>query len=367
MGAYENKAWLQHYPEWVSKQLTYGEDTIVSRYNNGVKSHPGKKLTWFMGKELTYGEADDQVRRVASGLTSLGVKQGDRVAIALPNCPQHIISILAVQSLGATVVQHNPLYTAAELRPQFEDHGAKVAIVWDKVSHVYTELAQSTPLAKVVSVNMIDAMPWHLRTALRLPLGPLKKKRAELTGPAQGTIPWSQLLASEPSRALVQPSPDDVAFILYTSGTTGSPKGAPLTHRNVNANMVAGLEWFGRFGEQDERILAVLPLFHVYGLLLNFAVAFPVGAQIILVPAPQPELMFPAIEKTKPTMLPGVPTLYERISDWALENDKDITSIRYAFSGASTLPTATLDRWEKATRGRLVEGYGLTETSPILG
>lgn len=111
--------------------------------------------------------------------------------------------------------------------------------------------------------------------------------------------------------------------------------------------MVAGLEWFGRFGEQDERILAVLPLFHVYGLLLNFAVAFPVGAQIILVPAPQPELMFPAIEKTKPTMLPGVPTLYERISDWALENDKDITSIRYAFSGASTLPTATLDRWRK--------------------
>ena len=366
MGAFENKAWLQHYAEWTDRQLSYGDDTLVSRFNDAVAKHRNKKFTWFMGKELTYGEVEDQVRRVATGLSGLGVKQGDRVAIALPNCPQHVVSILAVHSLGATVVQHNPLYTAYELKDQFDDHGAKVVIAWDKAAPVYKELARTTQLEKVITVNMIDAMPWHLRTVLSLPLGSIKKKREELTGPAEGTIPFAQLLSNEPKRADVRVTQDDIAFILYTSGTTGAPKGAPLTHGNINANVVAGLEWFGNFGDQDERIFAVLPLFHVYGLTLNFAIGFAVGAQSILVPAPKPELMFSAIEKTKPTMLPGVPTLYERISDWAIDNNKDITSIRYSFSGAATLPTATLEKWEKVTGGRLVEGYGLTETAPIL-
>ena len=126
---------------------------------------------------------------------------------------------------------------------------------------------------------MIDAMPWHLRTVLSLPLGSIKKKREELTGPAEGTIPFAQLLSNEPKRADVRVTQDDIAFILYTSGTTGAPKGAPLTHGNINANVAAGLEWFGNFGEQDERIFAVLPLFHVYGLTLNFAIGFAVGAQ----------------------------------------------------------------------------------------
>ncbi|WP_115685394.1 long-chain-fatty-acid--CoA ligase [Corynebacterium senegalense] len=370
MGAFEERAWLRHYAEWTNPEPELGTHTLVSRFEESVRAHPRAKATWFMGAELTYAELAAQVRSVARGLTGLGVRRGDRVVIALPNCPQHVVSILAVHSLGATVVEHNPLYTAYELRNQVTDHGATVAIVWDKAAGVYRELAETTQLRTIVSVNMIDAMPWHLRTLLRLPVGSVKAKRAELSAPAPGTIPFATLLVSSDDGASaadnVEVTQEDTAFILYTSGTTGEPKGAPLTHGNLNANLVAGLEWLKGWGEKDEKILAVLPLFHVYGLLLNFSLALTDAAQIILVPAPKPELMFPAIEKTKPTMLPGVPTLYERIATWALENDKDVSSIRNSFSGAATLPTSTLELWEQATGGRLVEGYGLTETSPIL-
>ncbi|WP_342318928.1 long-chain-fatty-acid--CoA ligase [Corynebacterium mayonis] len=366
MAANEDKTWLRHYAEWTNPEPDLGDETLVSRFNHCAAAAPRAKATWFMGAELTYGELADQVYRVANSLAGLGVSAGDRVAIALPNCPQHVVSILAIHHLGATVVEHNPLYTAYELRDQFLDHGAKVAIVWDKAGAVYEELVRTTSLATVVSVNMIEAMPLPLRLALKVPLGALKKKRDELTAAAPGTIAFSQLLegANTPCESTV--TQEDVAFILYTSGTTGAPKGAPLTHGNLNSNLVAGLEWLKGWGDEDERILAVLPLFHVYGLLLNFSLALTDAAQIILVPAPKPELINSAIEKTKPTMLPGVPTLYERIASWALDNGKDVSSIRNAFSGAATLPTATVELWEQATGGRLVEGYGLTETSPIL-
>ncbi|MDY5786488.1 AMP-binding protein, partial [Corynebacterium sp.] len=366
MGAYEDKAWLNHYAEWTNPHPELGDDTLATRFADCVDAHPTAKATWFMGAELTYREIDKQVNRIANALSEHGVGPGDRVVIALPNCPQHVVSILAIHRLGATVVEHNPLYTAYELESQIKDHGALVAIVWDKAAPVYKKLVEATQLETVITVNMIDAMPWHLRTLLKLPVGPVKKKRDELTAQAPGTIPFAQLLSSPDTPRISPVTQDDIAFILYTSGTTGEPKGAPLTHGNLNANLVGGLEWLKGWGDTDERVLAVLPLFHVYGLLLNFSLALTEAAQMVLVPAPKPELINSAIEKTKPTMLPGVPTLYERIASWALENNKDVSSIRNAFSGAATLPTTTLELWEKATGGRLVEGYGLTETAPIL-
>lgn len=366
MGAFEEKAWLSSYAEWTNPTPDLGNDTLVSYYEKALAENPNRKLTWFMGKEMTYGEVDEQVRRVANGLAALGVKQGDRVVIALPNCPQHIVTIAAVLKLGATVVEHNPLYTAYELEEQILDHGAKIAVVWDKAGPVYETLAKKTQLATVISVNMIEAMPWYTQLALKLPLGSVKEKRQKLSEPAPGTVGWSRLLDYSNEDRKVEVTQDDIAFILYTSGTTGSPKGVSLTHGNINANLIGGIEWLAGFGDTDERVLAALPMFHIYGLLLNYGIAIVSASQLILVASPQPELIRPAIEKAKPTLLPGVPTLYERLADWALREEKDLTSIRNSFSGASTLPASTIEKWEKATKGRLVEGYGLTETSPIL-
>ncbi|MCP1388024.1 long-chain-fatty-acid--CoA ligase [Corynebacterium sp. TA-R-1] len=367
MSAFESKAWINEYAEWTDPYPELGDDTLVSLFNECVATEPKNTATWFMGKEMTYQQLNEKVGSAASALTRLGVTEGDRVAVALPNCPQHVIAVTAILRLGATVVEHNPLYTSYELKSQFLDHGAKVAIVFDRSADTFLELTKDTPLETVITVNMIDEMPWTLQATLSLPLPPIQKKRAELSKPAPGTLAWTDILAH--ARGSVKgPSitQDHVAFILYTSGTTGEPKGAPLTHRNIVAVLKGGLQWLENWGAVEEKVLAVLPLFHIYGLTLNYALALTDAAQMVLVPAPKPELYQKAIVKTRPTVLPGVPTLYDRITDWALETGVDLSSIHSSVSGAATLPASTIERWEAATGGRLIEGYGLTETAPIL-
>ncbi|MDK7181460.1 long-chain-fatty-acid--CoA ligase [Corynebacterium riegelii] len=367
MGASEEKAWIKQYASWTNPNPSIGNDTLVSWFNQVVATQPKTAATWFMGKELTYAQLNEQVGKAAAALTTLGVGPGDRVAVALPNCPQHIVIITAILRLGAVVVEHNPLYTAYELEHQFNDHGAKLAVVFDVRADVFTELIGKTPLEQVVSVNMTEEMPLHLRAALQLPLPSVSKKRAQLTKAAPGTMPWRAFMHLGSHKVhFPQISPEDTAVILYTSGTSGKPKGAPLTHRNIVSVLRAGMEWLEDWGAVKEKVLGVLPLFHIYGLALNYGLPLTIGAQMVLVPAPQPELYQPAITKTNPTVLPGVPTLYEKIIDWAVESNVDLSSVHTSISGASTLPAPTIERWENATGGRLIEGYGLTETSPIL-
>jgi len=367
VGAFDTKAWIDHYAEWTDPNPAIGTDTLVSWFNQAVAMQPKSTATWFMGKTLTYAALNEQVVRAAAGLTQLGVRRGDRVAVALPNCPQHVIAVTAILRLGATVVEHNPLYTAAELQPQFEDHGARVAIVFDRVADTFASLSKSTQLETVVAVNMLEETPLHLRAALSLPIPPVTKLRAELTQPAPGAMPWRELLRQR-SRSVHFPqiTQDTTAFILYTSGTSGKPKGAPLAHGNIVSVLKAGMEWLEDWGAVREKVLGVLPMFHIYGLALNYALPLSIGAEMVLVPAPKPKLYQAAITKTRPTVLPGVPTLYDKIIEWAVESNADLSSIHTSISGASTLPVETIERWENATGGRLIEGYGLTETAPIL-
>ena len=367
MGAFDTKAWINHYAPWTDPNPNNGTDTLVSLFNQAVTLQPKSTATWFMGKTLTYDQLNEQVGRAAAALTELGVRPGDRVAVALPNCPQHVVAVTAILRLGATVVEHNPLYTATELEPQFNDHGARIAIVFDRVADTFTSISKSTPLETVVAVNMLEEVPLRLRAALSLPVPPVTKVRAELTTPAPGTLAWRDFLRQR-SRCVHFPriTQETTAFILYTSGTSGKPKGAPLTHGNIVAVLKAGLEWLENWGAVREKVLGVLPMFHIYGLALNYALPLTIGAQMVLVPAPKPKLYQAAIAKTRPTVLPGVPTLYDKIIEWAVATNADLSSIHTSISGASTLPAETIERWEDATGGRLIEGYGLTETAPIL-
>lgn len=370
MVATEQRAWNGQYAPWTNPAPNVGSDTIVSLFNQSVATQPNRPATWFMGKTLTYAQLNVQVSRCAAALSKLGVEEGDRVAVALPNCPQHVIAITAILRLGATVVEHNPLYTAAELEPQILDHGARVAIVFDRSAETFLRLADRTSLETVVAVNLIEAMPWHVRVALAMPLPQTRKQREKLTGtPVPEVVTWEKFLASaDHARQTAFPlvTQEHTAFILYTSGTSGAPKGAPLTHHNIIAVIRAGLEWMGDWGAVEERVLAILPLFHIYGVTLNYVLPLTTAAQMVLVPAPEPKIYQKAILKTRPTLLPGVPTLYAKIADWAIETGADLTSIHTSFSGASTLPAPLLERWEQVTGGRLIEGYGLTETAPLL-
>ncbi|WP_018297868.1 long-chain-fatty-acid--CoA ligase [Corynebacterium lubricantis] len=372
MSAFETKAWLDHYTPWTPKNLDYGDTTLLDLYDNNLAINADKPATWFFGRRQTYDELDKVVRRAAAGLKAFGVRPGDRVAIMLPNCPQHIAAFYAVLKLGATVVEHNPLYTAHELRGQFQDHGARVAIGWDKSAGTLDELRKDTELETIISVNMVNAMPKLQQIALKIPIKKLRDSRDQLTAPAPNTVPWETLISSaiggEGDDIVSEPSvtKESSALVLYTSGTTGSPKGAELSHGNLFANLLQGKAWVKGLGDYDERMLAALPLFHAYGMTMVCTLSVYIGAEMVLLPSPQIPLIMDVMKKHTPTWVPGVPTIYEKIANSAEEQGIEIKGIRNAFSGASTLPTSTVEKWERLTDGLLVEGYGLTETSPIL-
>lgn len=372
MTASTEKPWLKRYAEWTPHSLDYGETTLLDVYNDNIKRNADKSALYFFGRTTTYAEMDRQVRRAAAGLKAFGVCPGDRVALALPNCPQHIIAFYAVLKLGAIVVEHNPLYTAHELQGLFENHGARVAISWDKTAGTLEKLRDKTELETIISVNMIEAMPRIQQLALRIPLPPLKKARRELSRHAANTVPWSTLLSDAiggDGRDLKDAEgieKDTTAVILYTSGTTGQPKGAELTHGSLYANILQGQSWIKDIGEQDERMLAALPMFHAYGLTFSVTFTQLIGGEIVLMPAPQMDLLMKIMKKHTPTWVPGVPTLYAKIIEAAVRTGTEIDGVRNSFSGAATLPVSTVQKWEKRTHGLLVEGYGLTECSPIL-
>ncbi|MBK4152018.1 AMP-binding protein [Corynebacterium macginleyi] len=371
MSAYESRAWIKHYSDWTPATLDYGDKTIVDYYVNNLRINANKSATYFFGNTQNYAELDAQVRAAAAGLKAFGIRPGDRVAIVMPNCPQHVVAFYAIQLLGATAVEHNPLYTAHELEGLFQDHGARVVIAWDKTAPTLEKIRATTPLETIVSVNMIDAMPPLKRLALRIPLPPLAAKREQLTGAAPNTVAWSTLIGSAiggdgKDLEIAQVTQKDIALILYTSGTTGKPKGALLSHGNLIANCVQGEAWLTNMDAGEQRFLAALPLFHAYGMTTLCVLSIYFGAELILVPSPHMPLIIDTIKKHTPTWLPGVPTLYEKIMDAAEEKGVDLAGISNAFSGAATLPADVMERWEFMTGGRLVEGFGMTETSPVL-
>ena len=359
--------WAGSYAPGVPLHLDYGGTTVLDLWEGAVQRHATRPALDFLGRVSTYAEVDEEVRRVAGGLHALGVRPGDNVALVMPTCPQNVIAFFAVLRLGATVVEHNPLYTAAELRLPFVDHGARVAIVWDKVVPVIEELRAGCALEHVVAVDMTTRLPLAKRLALRLPIPKARAARAQLTSPAPQAVQWSELTSAAPlDESHPRPGRHDVALLLYTSGTTGVPKGVPLLHRNLVANVVQGRAWVPGLKEGTESFLVALPLFHAYGVTVSVLLGVALAARLVLLPKPDIGLIMDAIARETPSFVPAVPPLYQRIVDEAERRRVSIRGIRYALSGAMPLPAALVDRWEAATGGLLVEGYGLTETSPVI-
>lgn len=360
--------WQRLYGPGVRRHLDYGGATLVDLFERAAQGLPRQACYDFMGATRRYEQVADDVAHVAHGLAALGVRAGDRVAILLPTCPENLVATLACARLGARVVQHNPLYTADELAPMFADHGATVAIVWNKALGIVDELRASSALQHVISVDLTRSLPTLKRLALRLPLPAARAARARLTDSARhpGVLDWRAVRSPDPLPAEhPRPGPDDVAVILYTSGTSGSPKGVPLTHANLVANCLQGVEWaqleFGR-----NVFLAALPMFHALGLTVGVFAGIAGGSTVLLVPTPDPALMIDACKRRLPTFITGVPPMFEAILREALKLRVDLRGIHSGLSGAMALDPEFVDRWEAATGGHLIEGYGLTETAPIV-
>ncbi|MGN7188852.1 long-chain-fatty-acid--CoA ligase [Microbacterium enclense] len=365
---YASRPWSTSYAEGVPLEIEDPSQTLPEMLAASVATYGKKVALEFFGASTTYVELGDQVARAAEGLRRLGVRAGDRVALVLPNCPQHVVAFYAALRLGAIVIEHNPLYTARELRHQFEDHGARFAVVWDKLADTVADFPSDLALEHIVSVDITEAFPLGKRLALRLPVAKARQARAQLTAAPTSKRPsrWKALSThGRLSKKHYGPRLDDIALLQYTSGTTGTPKGAILTHANLRANAMQGRAWVPGLHDGEETFYGVLPLFHAYGLTLCLTFAMSIGAKLVLFPKYDLDLVVTAAKKSPPTFLPAVPPIYDQLARAAARGTIDLTTVRFAISGAMSLPVATVDRWEQATGGLLVEGYGMTESSPV--
>jgi long-chain acyl-CoA synthetase len=360
------RPWAGSYGAGVPAGIDRDDRTLTDMLRDTVAAHPTADALVYFRRRLTYRQLDREVDAVARGLVGLGVRAGDRVALLLPNSPQHVIAFYAILRLGAIVVEHNPLYTLDELAPQFRDHEAKVVIAWDRVAGSLLTLA-AAPLRTVVSVSLRRALPLRLRAALRLPLKSVREVRDSLPDlHVSGALPWETLRRSRGVLPEYRGTADDAAVIQYTSGTSGTPKGTVLTHRSLMANARQGRAWLPGVREAGETVYAVLPMFHAYGLTLCLTFSMSIAAKLVLFPAFEPRLVLQAMRTDPATFLPAVPPVYERLLRAAATADVSLAGIRYAISGAMPLSEKTVADWERATGGGLVEGYGMTEASPII-
>ncbi|AIY00383.1 fatty-acid-CoA ligase [Arthrobacter sp. PAMC 25486] len=358
--------WVRNYQPGVPAEIELPDESLVEMFERSVQEAGEHPAMEFFGRRTSYRELGEQVARAAEGLRKLGVRAGDRVALILPNCPQHVVAFYAVLRLGAVVVEHNPLYTSRELRHQFEDHRARVVIAWNKVVPAIQEFPADVTIDTIVSVDLLTEFPAVKRLALKLPLKKLRETRASLSAPAPGTLPWQQLL-SGPSIDPAHPRPavTDLAVIGYTSGTTGHPKGAMLTHLNLYANALQGEAWMHGAEQGKEVLYAVLPMFHAFGMTLYLTFGIRKQGLLVLFPKFDADLVLVAMKKSPATVYCAVPPIYERTALAAKAKGVSLRSCKFCISGAMNLPDHVVELWESVSGGLLVEGYGMTESSPV--
>ena len=362
------RPWIASYAEGVPDDLDPVTGSLVDIVEASARDYPDAPALQFFGRTTSYRELNDAIERAAAGLRDQGVTAGDPVAIVLPNCPQHIVAFYAILRLGAVVVEHNPLYTPRELRKQFEDHGAKHAIVWTKVVGLIQDFPADLAVTSLISVDITKAMPFGTRLALTLPIAKAREARTALHERVSGTVTWESIVGTPPLPAShPKPATDDLALIQYTSGTTGTPKGASLTHRNLLSNAAQARAWVPSIVRGHGCVVyAVLPMFHAYGLTLCLTFAMSMGARLVLFPRFDPDMVLEVTKKHPATFLPLVPPIADRLLKAAREKGVSLEGTQVAISGAMALPHELVVPFEAASGGYLVEGYGLSECSPVL-
>lgn len=370
---YDERPWLAAYPAGVPADFDFPQVPLTRLLDDAAEQFPDTiALSTFAmssaGKRMTYRQLREAVDRLAGGLRDLGVGAGDRVALVLPNCPQHVIAFFAVLRLGGIVVQCNPVGSAEELRMQLADSGAVVVVCLGRVSETILRIRDDTDVAKVVVSSLADSLSAVDRGRLRLPIPKLRARRAHLTAPVPddpAIVRFRTLLrgGKPASQAPIDPA-TDVAVLQYTGGTTGAPKAAMLSHANLVANAYQTRLWLPDAQPGREVTIAVLPLFHVYGLTLCLLTTVLLAGRLVLVSRFDLDTVFRVIDEERPTLFPGVPPIYQAVLDSPKVRRHDLRSIRACISGAMRLPVDTQERFERTTGGRLVQGYGMTETSP---
>lgn len=360
------KVWLSQYPEEIPTTVTYDDMPVQNLLTNAYEKSPGKVAVHFMGRNLTYKELYESSLKFANYLQYLGVEKGDRVAIMLPNCPQAVIAYFGTLYAGGIVVQTNPLYTERELQYQMADSGAKVILAMDILYPRVTKVLKDTKIENVIITAIKDYLPFPKN--LIYPF--IQKKqygfsvKVEHKGMTHLFTEIMRVAETKPINLSIDIE-EDLALIQYTGGTTGFPKGVMLTHKNLISNTSMCDVWMYKCVEGEEVILGMLPFFHVYGMTTVLLLTVMKASKMVLIPKFDVEAALKTIDKQKPTLFPGAPTMYIGLLNHPDIGKYDLSSIKACISGSAPLPVEVQEKFEEITGGKLVEGYGLTETSPV--
>jgi len=357
------KPWLRFYESSVGASLRYPEQPLYQFLTDSASRYPHQTALLFYGREIPYQELDDLSNRFANALRQFGIQKGDRVAIMLPNSPQGVIGFYGALKTGAIVVQFNPLYVEREIEFQLIDSGAKTMLALDLFYPKIRNVMGKTPLKQIFLTGIGDYLPSLLRL-----LYPLKAKREGQWIKVDKKPPLYDFVGllkkADPKPFTPDFKPDDTALFQYTGGTTGQPKGAMLTHRNLVCNAIQAATWTG-MREKSEVVLSVIPFFHSYGLTACLNSTIYRAGTLVLLPRFQTQDVLKSIQKYRPTLFPGIQAMYVAINNFPRVDRYDLSSIRACISGAGPLHLEVQERFESLTGGKIVEGYGLTEASPV--
>ena len=355
------------YPKGIPTDIEIPNTTLPHILDEVVKFYPNKIATDFLGKQTTYKQLNEQIGKAASVLRSAGIRRGDHVAIIMPNCPQHIVALYATWRLGATATEHNPLAPTSEIQSQLKRCHPKVVIAWEK--SVEKVAAGFHKPYKIFAMNLTAALPATSRLLLSLPIAKARTEREKMRSKVPSSIPsWDNAVAQARQMTVFPTNiPNtETAILLHTGGTTGEPKSVMISHKNLLANSEQCASWVTNLHKGAETFYSVLPFFHAFGLTLCCIAAIRMSSTQVILPKFDENLFLDAMERIPCTFLPGVPPMFARIIKAAQQRKiTSLPTIRYAVSGAMSLKPEIASDWEKLTGGYIIEGYGMSESSPI--
>ena len=361
---YSDKPWLASYEDGVPEHVDYETACLPEFLERSAADFPDTMALSFQGYSVAYRQLKEMVDQFATVLNGFGIGKGDAVALLLPNVIPCVVAYYAILKIGAVAVMNNPLYSDRELEHQFNDSGSTVLVTLDLLGNRMIDLRPKTKIRQIVITSIGDYLPWP--KSWLFPLVAKKKKLAADVKSAQDVYRWKNVLANtQPNPPKVPLDFADVAQYQYTGGTTGVSKGVILTQGNLSKQVQQIRAWFPNLKAGEEIMLGALPFFHVFGLSTSMNFAIYMGWGNILVPKPQPDPLLEAMAKFRPTFAPLVPTMFIGLLNHPKIDRTDLTSIKGCFSGSAPLPVEVIREFEKKTKAVIVEGYGLTETTPV--
>ena len=359
-----DRVWLRWYPEKVPKHIVIPELLVTELIEESVRKWPDRTALIYYGSKWSYREFWEQSERFAAALAREGVGPGDRVALYLPNIPEYPIAFFAILRLGAIVVQVSPLYLGQDLTRLLKDSSPKALVTLEILYPNLAKIKGEVAVPALFVGRVRDFYPWYLRPFVNTVL---RRQKLPTEFPNDPTVhPWRTAIGTPGSAPLHKSDPRTTPAVLqYTGGTTGRPKAAVLTHRNLVANIVQGNSWNIRLDPGNEVVMAAIPLFHIYGLTVALLMGLHAGGTVVLQTRPEIRELLKLIDRYQPTQFPGVPALYQAFNHQPDIAEHQIHSIKYCVSGSSALPVEVQKQFVQLTGASLVEGYGLSETSPI--